>query len=463
MFLRLRLNPLVLLCGGLLLGGCVGNPSRTDGLAGHTDVPDGPSVEQALPANSDRDLDFMAAAEDLLAPEADDLWGRIRVGYGLQNDVNPRIDEELARLDGRQDQLRRILERSRPFLHFIVEELSQRDMPLELALLPAVESGFQPFAYSPGGAAGLWQFIPSTGQHYGLRQDWWMDARRDPYASTQAALRMLEELRDRYQGDWLLALAAYNCGPGRVDRALEQNARLGKPQDYWSLDLPRETDNYVPRLLAYARLIAAPEAYEFELPEIPEELRLALVDTGGQMDLRLASRLAGMDLDELLTLNAAYNRGATPPDGPHRLLVPATRQEALQEALEKLPEDERIAWQHHRVKSGETLGHIAKRYGVQVSDLQSANRLKGSLIRVGQDLMVPLSSAPIGPQLRVAAAPKLPQSRVRYEVRQGDSLYSIASKFQVKVADLQRWNDLDNAFIRPGQRLSLQVDPRKQL
>jgi membrane-bound lytic murein transglycosylase D len=371
------------------------------------------------------------------------------------------MDLALQRYADHPQQVERILTRAGHFLPFIAREVSQRGMPAEIALLPAVESGYWPFAYSPSGAAGLWQFMPATGARYGLQGNWWMDTRRDPIQSTRAALDFLGDLNTRFDGDWLLALAAYNCGPGRVARALEKNRRQGLPLDYWHLDLPRETDHYVPRLLAFARIVADPASFGVRLPEIDADAQLVVADTGGQLDLRAAARLADMDIEQLLLLNAAFNRGSTPPDGPHQLILPADRSEGFQRALAQLPEEQRIRWRRHRVRSGETLSHIAVQHGVKVADLRVANELDGSLIRAGQDLVVPLSNAPLGPQQRIAAAGHN-RSRIKYRVRRGDSLYKIASRFNVKITDLQRWNSLDGTLIRPGQRLSLVIDPTAQ-
>src|SRR5690606_25387789 len=196
------------------------------------------------------------------------------------------------------------------YLHHIDEQADARDMPLELVLLPIVESAFDPFAYSHGRASGPWQFIPSTGKHFGLEQDWWADQRRDIVASTEAALTYLQQLADRFDGDWLLALASYNAGAGNVSRAITRNRNAGKPTDYWSLQLPRETMAYVPKLLALAQIVRDPEQFGLDVPAIADEPYFTSIDVGGQIDLAQAAEMADISLEELYLLNPAFNRWA---------------------------------------------------------------------------------------------------------------------------------------------------------
>jgi membrane-bound lytic murein transglycosylase D len=383
-----------------------------------------------------------------------DFWQRLRSGFALPPTTHPKIDYEVARLQRAGPGLQALLEQGRPFLRLVLDEVERRGLPSEIALLPAVESGFRPTAYSPNGAAGLWQFMPATARRFELVQDWWYDGRRDPAASTQAALDYLEHLLKRFDGDWLHALAAYNAGGGTVSRAIRKNRERDRATDFWSLDLPGETDDYVPRLLALARVIADPAAAGVALPGLPDEPEVILVDAGAQIDLRVAARLAEVPLEEFLHLNAGYNRAATRPDGPHHLLVPSAAAARLQSALADLPAEQWLRWERHRIRSGDTLSGIAQRYGVSVATIKRANRLRSDRIRAGRALLIPLSEAE-GLQLAQAA---LAPTRINYRVRKGDSLYLIARRFDVSVAELQRWNAISGRLIKPGQRLTIHVN-----
>ncbi|HIE55213.1 MAG TPA: LysM peptidoglycan-binding domain-containing protein, partial [Chromatiaceae bacterium] len=379
------------------------------------------------------------------------LWKQVALGLQLQQIKHPAIDQEISLYQSRGSSLARQLARGEPFLYHILEEVKKRGMPTEIALLPGVESGYQPHAYSRHGAAGLWQFMPATGRYFGLKQDWWHDARRDPVASTEAALDYLEKLHDRFGGDWLLAMAAYNAGGGTVARAMESNRKQGKPSDFWSLKLPRETRQYVPRILALSRIIAEPERYGVTLPEIANRPRFAKVEIGDQLDLKVAARLAGMTVDELFKLNAHFNRWATHPEGPHYLLLPIEKTDAFLAGLAKLPDEERLRWTRYRIRRGDTLSGIARKHGISVTALMQANHLSSHQIRAGADLIIPLSSSPT---LVFDTSPAT-RKGVKYRVRKGDSLYRIARRFGVKVQDLKKWNRLASSRLQPGQTLTV--------
>ncbi len=383
-----------------------------------------------------------------------DIWGRLRHGYRLQHLQHPRIEWEIDRLRRSPRALYGMLARAKPYLYDILNRIEAAELPTELALLPAVESGFRAHAYSPDGAAGLWQFMPATGRMLGLKQNWWLDQRRAPRASTDAAIRYLQRLHKRFDNDWLLALAAYNAGAGKVGRALTRAARNGDSAAFWDLDLPGETDRYIPRLLALAAVVADPPTYGIDLPEIPNRPYFVAVDIGGQLDLNVAAGLADMPIEALLALNPAHKRWATAPDGVQQLLVPIDRADTFAQALAALPADQRLRWQRHRIVRGDSLIAIARRYGVTVDVIRRANHLKGSRIRAGKNLLIPLSDQASNAAM---AAVHTPRQRVRYRVREGDSLYTIARRFQVKIADLQRWNQTGR-YIHPGQRLTVFID-----
>jgi len=395
-------------------------------------------------------------------PSADpDLWNRLRANYALSDSAidHPRIQHEIERLQHSPSAFNVLISRAEPFLYHIVNEVERRGLPGELALLPAVESGFRPYAQSRSGAAGLWQFMPATGAMLGLQQDWWYDGRRDVLAATDAALDYLERLNKRLDGDWLHAIAAYNAGGGTLRRAVRKAEQAGGSTEFWDLDLPRETDHYVPRLLALAEVVADPGRYGLALPSLHDRPYFASVPSGGQLDLKIAADLAEVPLEDLLALNPGFNRWSTRPQGPHRLLVPVERADTFGSALAQLPDKQRLRWQHHVVSKGENLGGIARRYDVSVKAIQQANGLNGHLIRAGKPLMIPMSDSVV----LAATSPRLgiPRSRVRYQVRKGDSLYRIARKFHVKIADLQRWNSVGR-YLKPGQHLTVFVDPTRQ-
>lgn len=392
------------------------------------------------------------------------LWPRLRSGYQLPVVENPRVNTYLDWYSRHPHYMDRVIERGQPYLYYIVSQLEAENMPLELALLPIVESAFDPFAYSHGQASGIWQFVPATGRHYGLKQNWWYDGRRDLVASTDAAIRYLKRLHVLFDGDWLLALAAYNTGEGNLGKAIRRNERQGKPTDFWSLKLPRETRAYVPQLLALSQVIADPQAYNISLRAVPDEPYFAQIDIKSQIDLAQAAELAGMDIEQLYMLNAGYNRWATDPEGPHQLLVPLTHSERLTERLSGVENQQRVSWKRHEVISGDTLISIAQRYHTSVDTIQSVNDLRGHIIRAGQALMIPTRSQPADHYAYSAdqrLLRKQDQSqgsdgskKIEHQVRRGDSFWKIARKHGVSVSALTRWNAMaPGDKLRPGQTL----------
>ena len=384
-----------------------------------------------------------------------DVWERVRLGFQLEPVEQPRIDRELARYLRDRESLERVFGRAEPFLYHIAEALEERGMPLELALLPMVESAYDPFAYSHGRASGLWQFIPGTGRRYGLAQNWWYDGRRDVTESTRAALDYLQKLAGDFDGDWLLAVAGYNSGEGNVRKAIRRNERGSRPTDFWNLKLPRETRAYVPRLLALQRVVRDPSRYDITLAPVANEPWFETVAVDGQIDLSVAADLAGLDTDALSRLNAGFNRWATPPDGPHRLLVPVARAPALQAGLEALPPEQRVRWQRHRIRRGDTLGGIARRYGTTVAVIRRANGVRGSRIRAGDHLLIPTATRSLAAygrsqDARLAETLAASSDGLRYRVRPGDTLWDIARAHDVSVRALARWNGM-----APGDPLSV--------
>ena len=528
---------------GLLLTACTPNDStrpdqnnilvpglsaeNTDLNRNNTSTPSAEDIEEAL---------FAINPDDYLEDPITDVWDRVRAGFSIDDvEDNPRLLAELKWYARHQKYLDRVVERAGPFLHYVINETEKRNLPTELVLLPIVESAYQTFAYSHGRASGIWQFIPSTGKIYGLKQNWWYDGRRDVYASTQAALKYLQDLNKEFKGNWLHALAAYNSGSGTVRRAIRKNKKRGKPTDFWNLKLPKETQAYVPKLLALKRLIAAPENFGITLNCVEDVPYFAEIDIKAQLDLAMAAEMADISLDELYQLNPAFNHWATAPYGPHRLLIPVDHVSTFKTNLAQIPKSERIKWKRHKIKQGQTLSHIADRYSVSVSSLKRLNNLRSHRIREGKYLVIPVSSRklseynltayqrkktlqnirrsghkvthivkpgetfwelsrrykvkshniarwngmairdPLRTGQKLVIWSKSPSAsrasarasnntiqRISYRVRNGDSLYLIAQKFNVAMSDLKRWNSFSSKYLQPGQKIKLYVDVTRQ-
>lgn len=403
--------------------------------------------------------------------EYTDIWARIRAGYGLAPLDSKLVTRNEQWFANNPEFMQTMLERARLYLYFIVEEVEKRRMPLEIALLPAIESAYKPYAYSRAKAVGLWQFIAPTGRLYGLKANWWYEGRRDVMASTKAALDYLEKLRDDFNGDWHLALAAYNAGEGRVARMMEYNRKKGLPTTYHHLKLPNETLGYVPRLLAMANVVANPDKYGVKLYSIPNEPYFTQVDAGSQIDLGVVSRLTNVPVDELQHINPHLNRWATDPNGPHYLLIPVDKKDALLDGLDKLPEGERVRWVGHEVKRGDTVGEIARRYNVTIEAIRSSNSMKSNMLRVGQNLVIPVSSRTLAPVITASSAPARSAAKPRpsawsaasggnvsviHRVRAGETLWSISRRYGVLVSQIMRWNLIQPGdVLRLGQRLRI--------
>lgn len=487
-----------------------------------------PSPESELGPETESELEIEPLAEDDVN---DNLWDRVRNQFSLNLELeSSRIDSELKWFARHQSYLNRVSDRSARYLYFIMEQIEARGMPGEMALLPIVESAFEPFAYSHGRAAGVWQFIPGTGHIYGLKQDWWHDGRRDIRRSTIAALKFLEGLSREFNGDWMLALAAYNSGAGTVRKAIRKNKRKGLPTDFLSLSLPKETRAYAPKLIALARLLKDPEKYGVSFPAIENTPYFAVVDTGGQIDLSQAAEMADVDLEEIYRLNPQFNQWATSPNGPHEILVPASQQDIFMTRLAELPANQRIKWQRYKIRSGDSLISIAKKFHTTPDALKQVNPIRNNLLRAGDMLLIPTAfknaktyaysaanrlskkqaltrgakgskklsytvqsgdsfwslskkhkvsvgkiakwngmapKDPIKPGQKLVIWSKTASinnnreiiRKIRYRVRNGDSLYLIADKFNVKVKDINRWNQLKNKkYLQPGEQLILYID-----
>ena len=379
----------------------------------------------------------------------DDVLAKLRRGFELSYADNRRTTAERNWYVRHPEYLQRVFTRAQRYLPHIVAELERRGLPLELALLPIVESAYDPFAYSHGRAAGLWQMIPGTAKRFGVRQNWWYDGRRDVVDSTRAALDYLEYLYKFNDGDWLNAIASYNSGEGNVRRAVRSNARANKPTDFWHLKLPKETSMYVPKLLALVEIVADPDRYNLQLPVIVDEPQFVVADIGGQLDLALAAQLAGIDVDTVYQYNPGYNRWSTDPDGPHSLVMPIDVADEFVTALAQVPESERVRWQRHKVKNGEAISQIAEKYSTTVATIRVANNLKGNTIRAGHHLMIPVATKPLSAYSKSADARlartqnrKRAGNRIEHIVASGESFWTISRRYEVTTRQLAAWNGM---------------------
>ncbi|RZT90035.1 membrane-bound lytic murein transglycosylase D [Azospira oryzae] len=398
-----------------------------------------------------------------LTTSPDNLWERIRNGFGMPNLNNDLVLTHQQWYMNRPDYVRRMVERSRRYMFHIVEAIEKRGMPMELALLPMVESAYNPMAYSRSHASGLWQFIPSTGKNFKLEQNWWVDDRRDIIASTSAALDYLQTIYEMH-GDWQLALASYNWGEGAVGRAIAKNRAKGLPTDYENLTMPAETRNYVPKLQALKNILSNPRLLaQLDLPQIPNQPYFAAVAKPADMDVKVAAKLAEMPVDEFVALNPAHNRPVIKADRP--LVLPAEKVERFRANLEN-NEAPLSSWTSYTLKAGEKLDKVAARLGVSVAHLKTVNGLPPKAkVGAGTTLLVPARDGIEG-DLAVASftppaaetAPARSDARTDsradsrnepraqpakfHVVKKGDTLFSIARRYDVSVDELKRWNKL---------------------
>jgi membrane-bound lytic murein transglycosylase D len=356
--------------------------------------------------------------------------------------------------------LPRVSQRAKPYLHFIVSEVKKRNMPYEMALLPIIESGFQPHARSHQSAVGLWQFMPQTAHLYGLEQNWWYDGRQDVVQSTQAALTYLQKLYELNNNDWLLALASYNGGIGNVWKAVkkyQQKHPNDQAVDFWKIRgyLPKETQHYVPQLLAVSHLIKNRTQYKIELEPIENKPFFEVVKFDKQVALNAVASLSNTPSDLLTQLNPGYLRAATPPSGPFHIVLPLENHQQFQTRLGQTSLFD-IQWQKHKVKPGDTLSEIAARYKTSTAAIQKLNRMKSHTIRVGKTLLIPI---PQQHAVALVATPSTAEYRgpkFVHTVQSGDSLWSLARYYNTDIQTLCAWNQLDpNTPLTLGQSLEI--------
>lgn len=395
---------------------------------------------------------------------ADDMWDVLRSEFTLPHyEESPQVREQIQWFLNNQDFLQRTATRAAPYLYYISQQVRKRHLPAELVLLPMIESAYNPFVYSSAGAGGIWQMMPDTASGFGLKQNWWYDGRRDVIASTKAALDYLVYLGNFFDGNWLYAIAAYNTGEGNVLAAIRKNVRDGRNTDFWSLPVHQQTRDYVPRLLALADIIAHADQYGISFPSVSNAPYLAQVDVGGQIDLKHAAYLAGLSLKELKQLNPGYNRTTTDPNGPFKLIFPI---ENVKQFTENLmwsgPANERVQWAQYKVKPGDTIASLAKKFNSTPLSIRRMNSLASNTLKPGLQLMVPqtkseISSTILDSEKRFAINKRkkiknseptisgkynLQPGDTLYMVRRGDSAQKIASRFHIGLKTLLAANSL---------------------
>ena len=406
---------------------------------------------------------FNGEAADLepLPPATGDLWDRIVNGYGIPDLEGPLVEKWEQWYADRPDYVARMVERSRRYLYHIVSEVEARGMPLEVALLPIVESAFNPVALSGARAAGIWQFMPATGTHYGLKQTWWIDSRRDVVAATNSALDYLQTLNSEFN-DWQLSLAAYNWGEGNVRRAIARNRAKGLPADFEHLSkMAEETRNYVPKLQAIKNIVADPAKYGLVMADVPNAPYFTVVRTTVRMDVKRAAELAELPQDEFLALNPQHNRPVISGADDYAILLPIDKAEVFAAKLD-LVDQPLVSWQAHRMKPGETLPQVAIRYGLSIETLRSVNGIgPRQTVPTGYALLVPMQrpTAEAAESLANAVFTTVPAGRTFFHtVHRGESLQAIAARYGVTTQDVRRWNRLAGDGVRSGQRLRVTSD-----
>jgi len=390
------------------------------------------------------------------AKEPTDLWLRIRKGFAIPDLQGPLVRQKTKQYAARPEYLQRILDRSKLYLYHIVEEIEKRGMPTELALLPMVESAFNPMAYSRAHASGIWQFIPGTGKRFELEQNSWYDGRRDIVDSTNAALDYLTKLHQMY-GDWQLALASYNWGENAVRKAIARNKAAKKKTDYASLRMPKETRHYIPKLQALENIIANPTAFGVDLDAIPNQPYFAVINEIPDIDVHVAARLAEMPMEEFIALNPGFSRPLIRSSAARRIILPADKLVAFYDNLDQLDEADLVSWEVYHPERGEKLEAIAKRFEMSLAELKRVNGIHSSSSRVPAELVVPKNDdarATLAELPLMYAPPIPPKGTVRavHTVKQGDTLGSIAKRYRVSIDSLKRGNNVGR-FLQVGQKI----------
>jgi membrane-bound lytic murein transglycosylase D len=452
----------------VLLAGCAVNPNTTttvgmpgdpvlvagrtaEAIARTPNIPTGP-LQAIVPGQ--------AGSQPIVAAQPPkELWDRIRRGFAMPDLSNDLVTDREQWYSTRPEYIERMTGRSSKYLFHIVEELERRQMPTELALLPFIESAFNPQAVSSAKAAGMWQFMPATGRDFSLKQNMFRDDRRDVLASTRAALDYLQKLH-RMFGDWHLALAAYNWGEGSVGRAIAKNQRAGLPTGYWDLNMPAETRMYVPKLQAVKNIVANPQAFGAELPLIENHPYFQQVLITRDIDVALAARLADVKLEDFKALNPSANRPVILAAGTPQILLPWDNATVFQRNFEAYTQGQYASWTAWTVPATMNPAEAAKRVGMSESDLRSVNNIPPRmLIKVGSTLLVPRTgkmnsdvTVYTADTAQVSFAPEIITRRTTVKARKGESVASLASRYKLSAASVAEWNSTStSAAFKKGQ------------
>lgn len=388
-----------------------------------------------------------------IAPhEHEDVWQRIRSQLSIEVPDQPAVKKWKKYYLSHPRFMATISKRAEPYLHYIVEEIEKRNMPLELALLPIVESAYLPYGVSHKSAVGLWQFMPASAKRFDVRINKWFDGRRDVIESTHAALSYFEFFHDTFDEDWLNAVAAFNSGEGRVGRAIERNKKAGKGTDFWSLKLPLETNNFVPKLLAIADILKHHDSLNYEFTPIENKAVIDFVRVDNQLDLELAAQWSGVDINRLQQLNPGLNFLVTMPNQSHRLVMPANKAQTLRKTLSQTDPKNWMRWLEYRVQSGDSLSRIAVKHETKISEIKQANDLDSNTIYVGQTLTIPLVD--FDKSMWRSATKK--GRKVIHIVKSGDNLWDISRAYRVSVKDIVRWNSISaGSILKLKQKLTI--------
>ncbi len=460
----------------------------------HTSTPD-PAAEQItqienalFPARTETPARFERTQQEFSGqtlvndiantPVHPDLWSRVRAGFQMPDLDTPQTRKWEQYYANRPEYLNRIIERGGRYLYHVTEEVEKRGLPMELALLPMIESAYNPKAESPARAAGMWQFIPETGKRYGLERTWWYDGRRDVVAATQAALDYLTEIHGMFN-DWQLALASYNWGENAVARAVAKNQAAGRATGYIDLKMPDETANYVPKLMAVRNIIANPEAYGITLKPLSNQPYFVAIDNNRHMDVAVAARLAETSVDELLRLNPGFIRPVIAQKDERKLVLPASKVETFQRNLASYDKP-LLNWQPYVTRSGEAFDKLAQQFGITLAELKDVNDI-GNKDRAarGQTILVPKTDQLDVSERQTLAAlaanraaepvdrgerdtPRSTPAQNLHRVGKGDTIFNIAQRYKLNVDQLRALNGLSGNNIQMGQALKVSASAAKK-
>lgn len=373
--------------------------------------------------------------------EGNNVWDVLREEFAINHETsNPEVQKQIRWIMAHPEYTQK-LAKSEPFIYHIITEIKKHNLPGELALIPMIESTYNPFAYSKAGASGLWQIMPGTGRDFGLKQNWWSDSRRGINSSTQAALKYLKYLNTFFQGNWLLAIAAYDAGEGSISRIIKKYKKNKKTAVFWSLPMPRETHSYIPKLLALAEVIKNPQKYHIKLPHIELKPYFQEVDVGSQIDLSDAAKLAGIPYQTLIKLNPEYNRWATSPYLPYKLLIPINNVNKFKQSLASIPKNKLITWSRHKVAANDNLQKLAQQYNTSPDTIKKINQLKTASIKNEEYILIPQKNAANKTEITQKPSFTTPEIyKVVHIVSNNDSYNSIQKKYNISNKQLIQWN-----------------------